>query len=66
VSYTTRQEPLATSLHEPQRFTCLKILSKLKLLLITCIQNFSGIVVGKNSEKGKSKERSNKSPQNAM
>lgn len=33
---------------------------------ITCIQNLSGTVEGKKSQNGKSKERSNKSPQNAM
>jgi hypothetical protein len=39
---------------------------KIKITVITCIQNLSGTVVGKNSQNGKSKERSNKSPQNAM
>jgi hypothetical protein len=33
---------------------------------ITCIQNLRGIVEGKKSQNGKSKERSNKSPQKAM
>ena len=39
---------------------------QIKTITITCIQNLSGTVVGKNSENGKSKERSNNSPQNAM
>jgi hypothetical protein len=41
-------------------------LFKIKIIVITCIQNFRGTVEGKNSQNGKSKERSKKSPQNAM